>query len=219
MLFAANYANLETLAPVLDTNPADINKGQLPPDLFRDDPWPGGTTITIEGPKYSAGLSKRYITPIAGLLQAASQFTFSYQIKPGDSAPMFSQVHENDFRASGPSGEVYVGDAQKNNQEGGIWMIGDGKGGWNALSKTGLFTTMGFTTVIYVFRIVWGKSLTWVSLTDGGVSVPIPAGLATVAAANLAWQPGLLGFQNQEGLNALGGCYQRSTRNIGIAMQ
>ena len=33
------------------------------------------------------------------------------------------------------------------------------------------------------------------------------------------WQPGLLGFQNQEGLNALGGTYTCSRRNIAIQGQ
>ena len=220
MQFTANYANLETLTPILDTNPANINPGQSPPTLFRDDPWAGGTTITIDGPAYSAGLSKRYFTPPGGVLPACTRFTFSYQIKPGDTAPLYSQIHENDFRAVGPAGEVYVGDLQKNNQQGGVWMFGDGKGNWNALSfKPGLFPAGVWTLVTAIFQIVWGKSLTLVSIADGAQSFAATGPVATTASAALAWQPGLVGFQNQEGLNALGGCYQRSTRNVGILMQ
>lgn len=220
MLFTANYAKLETLTPQIDTTPANINPGQLPPDLFRDDVYPGGTTITIEGPKYSAGLSKRYVTPPLGLLQNFTTFTFSYQIRPSETAAIYSQVHENDFRTSGTSGEVYVGDTQKNNEEGGVWMIPDGKGGWlNTTFKPGLFAPDVWTPVSVVYQIAWGKSLTFVSITDGVSTFAVPPSIATIPANALDWQAGLLGFQNQEGLNALGATYTRSTRNIGILMQ
>ena len=218
MNFTAQYSNLETLTPQIDTNPANINPGQLPPDLFRDDLFPGGTTITIDGPKYSAGLSKRYVTPPAGLLQAFTRYTFSYQIRPSETAHLYSQIHENDFRMSGPDGNVYPADCQKNNQEGGVWMIPDGKGGWvNTSFNAGLWTPDVWTPVSQVYLIDWTKeTVTFVSITDGTQTKAIAA---TIPAVALKWAPGLLGFQNQEGLNALGGSYTCSRRNISISMQ
>lgn len=221
MLFTATYSNLETIAPVLDTNPADINPGQQPPTLFRDDPYPGGSTITIEGPAYSAGLSKRYVTPPGGLLQTLSVFTFSYQIMPSETASMFAQVHENDFRVTDASGNVFLGDLQKNNQEDGMWQMPDGKGGWiDTGFKPGLFAADMWTPVSVIYRVNWAaKTTTYVSMMDGTQLFTFKAAIATVPAVALKWAPGLLGFQNQEGLNALGGCYSRSTRNIGIEAQ
>lgn len=221
MLFSASYANLETIAPTIDTIPAHINPGQQPPTLFRDDPYPGGSTITIDGPAYSAGLSKRYVTLPVGLLATLSVFTFNYQITPSETASLFSQVHENDFRVTDAAGNVFIGDLQKNNQEGGTWMMPDGKGGWiDTGFKPGLFTPEAWTPVSVIYRINWAaKTSTYVSIMDGTQLFTFPASIATVPAAALAWAPGLLGFQNQEGLNALGGCYTRSTRNIGIEGQ
>jgi len=218
-MFSACYTNLEEIAPEIDIDPAHINPGNSPPDLFRDDQFPGGTTITIEGPKYSAGLSKRYVTPPPGLLQAFTKFTFSYQIRPSETASLFSQVHENDFRISGPSGEVYVGDTQLDNISG-VWMLGDGKGGWvNTLFKPGLFPGDVWTPVSVAYEIVWGKSLTFGAIKVGTELYTPPDAIATIPAAALAWAPGLLGFQNQEGLNALGGTYTCSRRQITIQMQ
>ena len=219
-MFSACYSKLETIVPLIDTDPAHINPGQQPPALFRDDQFPGGTTITIDGPAYSAGLSKRYVIPPPGLLQSFTLFTFSYQIQPSELAALYSQVHENDFRMSGSSGEVYVGDAQKNNADGGLWMLPDGKGGWVPTTfKPGLFTPDVWTSVSVSFEIAWGKSITFLSITDDGETFAVPAAIATIPAAALAWQPGLLGFQNQEGLNALGGIYTCSRRNLTISMQ
>lgn len=218
-MFSACYTNLEEIAPDTDIDPAHINPGQKPPDEFRDDITPTCTTITIVGPDYSAGLSKRYVTPPAGLLQAFTKFTFSYQIRPSETASLFSQVHENDFRMSGPAGEVYVGDTQLDNISG-VWMLGDGKGGWvNTLFKPGLFPGDVWTPVSVVYEVAWGKSLTFGPITVGTELYTPPAAIATIPAAALAWQPGLLGFQNQEGLNALGGTYTCSRRQITIQMQ
>lgn len=221
MLLTAQYSKLETLTPQIDTTPADINAGQPPPTLFRDDIYPDGTTITIDGPAYSAGLSKRYVTPPAGLLQSFKTFTFSYQIRISETALIYSQVHENDFRVVDASGNVYPGDAQKNNYQGGMWQIPNGKGGWiDTGFKPGLFTPDVWNPVSVIFEVNWtAKTITFVSITDGVSTFAVPPAIATIPAAALNWPAGLLGFQNQEGLNALGGTYTRSTRNISISMQ
>jgi len=222
MKFSASYTNLETVSPAIDIDPSHINAGQSQPTLFRDDRYSGGTIITIAGPKYSAGLSKRYVTPPPGLLSAMSFYKFSYDILLSETASLYSQCNENDFRLVDVAGNLYIGDAQKNNFSSGMWQIGDGKGGWiDTGFKPGLFSAKNWTTVTVTYGVdLSAKTLTFLDINDGGQTFTFPSSIAVIKAAqNSGWQANLLGFQNQETMNALGGTYTRSTRNIAIQMQ
>lgn len=216
-MLTAQYV-LDDVSPQIDIDPDHINPGHPPPDQFRDDPYPGGTIISIEGLEYTAGMSKRYVTPPAGLLQLFSTFTYSYWIKPSETAALYSQVHEDDLRIVGPDGKVYIGDAQKNNQEGGMWMVADGKGGWvDTGFKPGLFVGGVWTKVSRIYTLDWkAETLALTNITDGTQTKALNA---VLPAAPLNWTPGIMGVQNQEGLNALGGAYTCNRRAITIAMQ
>ena len=218
MLYTASYTNIETLFPGIDTNPANINPGQQEPTSFTDQPWNGGTTIAIDGSKYSAGLSKRVVP----LPTSISAFTFTYQIRPSQTAALYSQVHETDLIIVDPLGNRYNGSCQKNNEEGGMWQIVNAAGDWvDTGFKIGLFTPDVWTTVTVIFKANWqALTLSVTSISDGTLTQAIPSSLQNIPATQKSgWQPSILDVQIQDGLNALGGGYSRDMRNIGIEMQ
>ena len=158
MQYSASYINLETIAPGIDIDPANINPGQEPPTSFTDEPWSGGTTINISGPAYSAGLSKRSVPLPANV----SQFTLTYQISPSEDAIEYSQVHETDLMIVDSAGNRYNGSTQKNNQAGGIWEIANAAGDWVPTGfKPGLFRPGVWTAVLWPLFVpsVWRISL------------------------------------------------------------
>ncbi len=109
--YTASYTNLETIVPGIDIKPADVNPGLPPPTSFTDEPWAGGTTINVDGPPYSAGLSKRSVP----LPPNVSQFTLTYQINPSETATLYAQVYETDLIIVDPNGNRYNGSCQMNN--------------------------------------------------------------------------------------------------------
>jgi hypothetical protein len=224
MLFSASYANLETIVPGIDMNPADINPGGPEPTSatgFTDEPWSGGTTVSINGPQWFAGLSKRSVTPPTGLLQSISQITVTYDIRPSQTASLFAQLHETDLIIVDANGNRYNGSCQKNNEEGGMWQIVNAQGNWvDTGFKPGLFTPDVWTPVSVVYRVNWqALTLSVIGITDGTTPFLIPAALQNVPAVkNSGWQPNLLDIQIQDTL-IKAGSYTRDMKNIGISLQ
>lgn len=218
MLFTASYSNLETLVPGIDTNPADINPGGPSPTSFTDEPWNGGTTVSIDGPQWAAGLSKRSVPLPTNV--AFTKFTLAYQINPSENAAIYSQAHETDLMLSGPLGTVFNGSMRKNNQTGGMWEIPNAAGTWVATGfQPALFAPSAWTPVSASFLVNWtAGTLSVTNITDGTQTFAVPVSLQNVPAFKLAWQPNLLVLQLQETLLATGS-YSRDVRNIGIVMQ
>jgi len=214
MNYTARYANLETITPTIVTDPVEINPGQLVPLAFTDEPWNGGTTIIIDGPAYSAGLSKRAVP----LPPNVSQFTMSYDISPGANAATFSQVHETDLMIVDPKGNLYNGSTQLNNITG-TWEVVNATGDWVAtIAKTGNLPPRTWTTVSVTYLVDWvAQTITCVAITVAGVTYPV--NLTTPARSNSGWALGLIVIQLQDCVSAMAGAYNRDMRNIGITMQ
>lgn len=217
MLYSASYVNIETITPGEDTNPVDINVGASSPTSFTDQQWNGGTTINISGPAYSAGLSKRTVTLPANV----SQFTVQYQIRPSQTAALYSQVHETDLMIVDATGNRYNGSTQKNNQEGGMWQVANATGGWvDTGFKPGLFVPDTWSPVAVVYKANWtALTLSVVSIMDGNQVFSLPPTLLNIPATQKSgWQPSILDIQIQDCLNSSGGAYTRDMRDIAILM-
>ena len=223
MLFTATWTNLETIAPGIDTNPADINPGQPGPTTFYDQVWPGGTTISIEGLAYSAGMSKRSVAVLAGLFSGVRQVTHSMEVRISETALLYQQVCELDLRAVDAGGLLYPGDVQKNMQQGGLWQFTKDGTNWTATAfKTGLWIPDAWTPIAKVYEVDFTKhTITLTSITDGSDTWVNPSPVAVPAIANLGWPANFFYEQDQEGRNGVVGSYgyERSMRNIGIQVQ
>lgn len=214
--FNASYTNLETIAPGIDTTPADINPGGPVPAYFNDETWNGGTSDTIAGVAYAAGLSKRAVTLPANV----SQFTLSYQVRVSQTGAAYSQANETDLMIVDSNGTLYNGSTRLNNQEGGMWQITNSAGGWvDTGFKPGLFAADTWTSVVVVYQANWtAQTLSVLSITDGS-TFTVPAALRQVETmANSGWQKAILDVQIQDTL-VKAGAYTRDMRNIGIAGQ
>jgi hypothetical protein len=219
MLITHSYANLETLVPGIDINPDDINPGGPPPDSFTDTPWPGGTTLNIDGPQWAAGLSKRSVTVLADVLASISRITFSFQIRPSQLAAVLSQAPENDLMITDQAANRYNGSLRKNNQKGGMWQIANAAGAWvDTGFDPGPFLPDVWTPASAVYQMVWGKSISVLSITDGAETFTFPSPVAYAPTPNSKWAPNLLDVQLQEVLENAGS-FTRDTRNIGILLQ
>lgn len=220
MNFTASYANLETLIPGIDTDPASINPGGPPPKDFSDTAWPGGTSMSISGSQWVAGLSKRFVSPAPALLTSISQITLSYQIRPSQLAFTLSQANENDLMVVDPAGNRYNGSMRKNNQTGGVWEIALDDKSWTPTTfKPGRFAPDVWTQVVKVYRYDWAaKMFQYVSITEGNLPTfhfpqkPIPATPGT------GWQPSIIDWQSQETLLSAGS-FVRDMRNVTISLQ
>lgn len=216
MTYSASYANLETMIPGIDTDPANINPGGTVPTYFSDQVWNGGSTITIAGPQWCSGLSKRVVALPGGF----SKITLSYQIRVSQTAAAVGQAQENDLMIVDAAGNRYNGSTRKNNQAGGMWEIAKQNGDWVQTGfKAGLFAPDQWIPVSVIFLCNWAaKTISVTSITDNGVVHAIPANLQNVPATpNSGWQPSIIQLQCQETL-MVAGAMTRDTKNIGISL-
>ncbi len=218
--YSIEYLQMETMAPGIDTTPANINPGGPVPAYFSDQTWNGGTTVTIAGAAYAAGLSKRAVALPANV----SQCTLSYQIRVSQTAAANSQANETDLMIVDPNGTLYNGSMRKNNQEGGRWQITNSAGGWvDAGFNPGPFPPDVWTPVAVVYQANWSaQSLTILSIFDGTQSLltpfSVPATFKPEVMANSGWQKSILDVQIQDTL-MVAGAYTRDMRDITIECQ
>jgi len=215
--FTASYLNLEQMVAGIDLAPGNINPGGPAPSSFTDEIWNGGTTVSVSGPAYAAGLSKRAVALPAGV----SQFTVSYQTRASQASARYSQANETDLMIVDGAGTLYNGSTRLDNQEGGEWQITNARGAWvDTGFKPGLFPADTWVQVSVVYQANWSAStLSVVSIAQGGQVFSIPAALASVETmANSGWQKNLLDVQLQETL-VVAGSYTRDMKNINIACQ
>lgn len=220
--FEASYLNLEQMVAGIDTTPADINVGGPVPAYFSDQMWNGGTTITVAGPAFAAGLSKRSVALPSGV----SQCTLSYQIRVSQSAGVESQANETDLMIVDAAGNLYNGSTRKNNQEGGEWQITNATGSWvDTGFKPGLFPADTWTQVAVVYQANWtAASFTILSIEDEtaptlvGAVFSLGPTFKPQVISNSTWKKGILDVQIQDTL-WVAGSYTRDMRNIDLACQ
>jgi len=217
--YTTSYFNIENTTSAIDINPANINVGEQPPTSFIDENWGGGITTTVVGPAYSAGLSKRVVALPANV----HQFTFSYQIRPSQTATIYAQVYETDLMIVDASGNRFNGSCQINNYEGGMWQIANASGGWvDTGFKPGLLPPDVWTQVSVVYLVNWQKlTLSVVSIEQGSqVFSGIAPALQNIPATQKSgWQPSILDVQIQDGMDSEPGGFSRDMRNITIQGQ
>ena len=221
MNFTAQYSNLETIVPTTDIDPAHINPGQKPPSSFMDQPWPGGTIVSIVGPEYSAGMSKRQQAVLPGLLSGQRQIKHSLQIRTSETALLYSQVDEMDLRPVDAAGYLYPGDVQKDYK--GAWYFSKDGNNWTPTGFIApIWTPDVWTPVVKIYEVDFTKrTIALMSIKDGAQLWNNPSPLAVPAIGGLGWPVNFFYMQDQKGRNGVVGefGYQCSARNISISMQ
>lgn len=90
MPLITTQSDLESVAPTLNTIPAQINLGGPVPVYF-DDVFTGGVaTLTLVGLRYAAGLAARVFALPAG----ATKFAVTYAVRPSQLAAVNSGSDE-----------------------------------------------------------------------------------------------------------------------------
>jgi len=216
-----SITNIETIVPGIDINPANINPSGPVPIDFKDTLWPGGTTLFLDGIPYAAGLSKRAFSPPLDLLMSIGTITKSFQIRPSQTAFLFSGSNESDLMVVDGNGLRYNLSLRKNNEKGGLWEAVGLDGTWKSTGfDPGKFTPDVWTQVTVVCAVNWIKSTSAIlKITDGTTPFTIPNPVILPAAANTGWQKDLIDDQEQETEGPVAGPYTRDMRNISITMQ
>lgn len=222
-MFIGSFPNLETLTPSIDIDPTHINPGLPPPSSFIDQPWPGGTTISMVGPAYCAGLSKRSVPVLPGLLTGVRQITYSFEILISETGLLYCQVIEDDLRPVDDLGYLYPGDVQKNLAAGGMWDYSpDGYNRAPSQIVTPPWEPDIWTPVEKVHEVDFTKhTIALMSIADDGKVYPNPNPVAVPAIPGLGWPGNFFYLQDQRGRNgAVGNLgFETSLRNISISIQ
>lgn len=176
-------------------------------------------TVTTVGAGYADGLAK-LARPL--LLNPANKgaLTYSYEIMTDSRAPGAAQAMETTLRIFDQNGWNYPGDFQFNYEEGGMVQIwASAADPWQDTGLlVGKFTPNVWYSVAINFTFDTTKhTMSIPSFTVNGKMYTVPASMQNVAGANdLDWPPSEIVIQHQLDLNAAGGAYSVSYRNVDI---